>query len=339
VGTDVTSWTVPPVDDEAVARAAAVICSGGLVAFPTETVYGLGADADDPAALRRIFAAKGRPPDHPLIVHLARADLLDDWASEVPDAARRLAAACWPGPLTLVLPRASRVVDEVTGGRPTVGLRVPGHPWALALLERSGTAIAAPSANRFGTTSPTTAEHVRAGLGEAVDLVLDGGHCPLGVESTIVDCTTDPPTVLRPGGVPAERLAEVLGRAPAVWGGEGPARAPGMLASHYAPRVRVLAVEGFGEVAPAVLAAPAGPVGILAPTPLPVDLVAGLDACGHDWVELEPVGGPEDYARRLYLRLHQADRLGLVVLVAVLPPAVGVGVAVRDRLTRAAAGS
>lgn len=327
---------MPPVDAEAVRLAAEVLAGGGLVAFPTETVYGLGALADRPDAVRRVFEAKGRPPGHPLIVHLARADQLAEWADEVPDAARRLAEALWPGPLTVLVARSSRVPDEVTGGRATVGLRVPAHPWALALLEAVGTGIAAPSANRFGSVSPTTADHVRADLGGAVDLVLDGGHCPVGVESTIVDCTTDRPTVLRPGGVPPERLAEVLGAAPDAWAGEGPARAPGMLASHYAPRALVVPVEDVAEVPAAVAAAPAGPVGVVGPASLPEPVVEWLDRSGHDWLELEPVGDPEGYARRLYLRLHQADRLGLAALVAVLPPAQGLGVAVRDRLARAA---
>ncbi len=176
---------------------------GGLVAFPTETVYGLGADASSPAALRRLYAVKGRPADHPVIVHLASIGQLADWAVDVPERARRLAEACWPGPLTLVLERSPRVPDEVTGGRPTVGLRVPDQPIALALLRAFGGGVAAPSANRFGRVSPTTADDVRADLGDDVDVVLDGGPCRVGVESTIVDCSRGDPIVLRLGGIRA----------------------------------------------------------------------------------------------------------------------------------------
>ena len=184
------------------------------MAIPTETVYGLGADADDGAAVARIFAAKGRPADHPLIVHLAGPESLPDWAAAVPPAATVLAEACWPGPLTLLLPRAARVLDAVTGGRDTVGLRVPAHPLTEALLRRSGRGVAAPSANRFGRVSPTTAAHVVADLGPYLepgrDVVLDGGPAPVGVESTIVDCTTDPPQLLRPGGIPTEDVERLL---------------------------------------------------------------------------------------------------------------------------------
>jgi L-threonylcarbamoyladenylate synthase len=277
-------------------------------------------------------------------VHLASADDLDRWARQGgPDDvrrladARRLAEALWPGPLTLVLPRAADVPDAVTGGRDTVGLRVPAHPVALALLVAVGDGVAAPSANRFGHVSPTTAQHVVADLGGAVDLVLDGGACTVGVESTIVDLAGAAPEVLRPGGVSVEQLAEVLGRPVTAWTGEGPARAPGMLAAHYAPRARVVLVDGPAEVAAAVAGVRAGltsgaTVGVLAPhaiTPLDDD----------DVVELEPAGPPARFAAVLYDRLRQADRLGLVALVVVAPPAEGIGVAVRDRLSRAATGS
>jgi Sua5/YciO/YrdC/YwlC family protein len=183
-------------------EAAAVLRAGGLVAFPTETVYGLGADATNARAVRRVYSVKGRPPDHPIIVHLASADDLDTYAVAVSDAARALARACWPGPLTLVVKlREGTIAAEVTGGRSTVALRVPAHPMALALLDELGRGIAAPSANRFGRVSPTTAAHVRADLGDAVDLVLDGGPTTIGVESTIVDCSRSRPAILRLGGV------------------------------------------------------------------------------------------------------------------------------------------
>ena len=193
-------------------RALAVLRAGGLVAIPTETVYGLAADASNPEAVRRIFAVKRRPADHPLIVHIADQAEMNDWAAILPDAAVILADACWPGPLTLLVPRGSRVLDDVTGGRSTVGLRVPAHPLTLELLHRFGGGLAAPSANRFGRVSPTTADHVRADLGDEVDFVFDGGPCPIGVESTIVDCTVDPPQVLRPGAITADEVAALLQR-------------------------------------------------------------------------------------------------------------------------------
>lgn len=322
------SLRIPPPGE--LDRAAAVLRAGGLVAFPTETVYGLGADAGNPAAVRRIYEVKGRPPGHPLIVHLPSATVIDAWAEDVPPAARLLADAFWPGPLTLILARTPRVPDAVTGGRDTVGLRVPDHPVARSLLERFGGGVAAPSANRFGEVSPTTAAHVRADLGDAVDLVLDGGPCRVGVESTIVDLTGPYPEVLRPGGVSAARLADVLGAAPRAWSGRDPGRAPGTLAAHYAPRARVeLTTEAAAGARAAALLATGEVVGVLAPRAL-----GGLP---EGTVELEPAGRPQEYARLLYGRLRQADRLGLDVLLAVPPPERGVGIAVSDRLRRAAA--
>lgn len=317
-----------------VGRAAEVIRAGGLVAFPTETVYGLGADATDPAAVARIFAAKGRPVDHPLIVHLGDAGLVEAWADVVPPEAHLLADAFWPGPLTLLLWRSPKAPDAVTGGRDTVGLRVPDHPLALRLLDAVGDGVAAPSANRFGRVSPTTAADVVADLGDAVDLVLDGGPCLVGVESTIVDLTGGAPVVLRPGGVGLDRLAEVLGREVPVHTGPAPdraARAPGMLASHYAPTARVVLADAAtaAEVAAGLVARDEGRVGLLAP-----GVTDGLSA---EVIELEPAGTPEEYARLLYARLRQADRLRIDWLVCVPPVARGVGVAVRDRLARAAA--
>jgi len=222
-----------------IAHAADVLRSGGLVAFPTETVYGLGADATNPRALRRLFAVKERPLDHPVIVHVARADQLDDLGREVPEIAHALAEACWPGPLTLVVRRrVGRVAAEATGGRDTVGIRVPDHPVARALLDAFGGGIAAPSANRFGRVSPTTARHVRDDLGADVDLVLDGGSCAVGVESTIFDVTNAEPVLLRVGGISEERLAALVG-ARLAHRTAGEVAAPGTLASHYAPVARV----------------------------------------------------------------------------------------------------
>lgn len=336
--TDESSPVGPVVDEDEVARAVAVLRGGGLVALPTETVYGLGADASDDDAVRRVFAVKGRPADHPLIVHIADADQLVDWVAEVPQAARVLAAEFWPGPLTLLLRRGAHVSDVVTGGRPTVAVRVPAHPLTLAVLRAFGGGIAAPSANRFGKVSPTTAAHVRADLGDDVDMVLNGGACAVGVESTIVDLTGAHPVVLRTGAITAERLSEVLGvevdraddeRTPGPAGG---ARAPGMLGSHYAPEARVHLVAAGEAVAVLtdLLAADEGLVGLLAP---------GVMADAPDGVvELEPAGPPDDYAAVLYARLRQADRLGLRHLVCIPPPAEGIGSAVFDRLRRASAG-
>src|SRR5262245_5420312 len=222
------------------AHAVAVLEGGGLVAFPTETVYGLGADASSDAAAARIFAAKGRPRGHPLIVHLAEGARLDDWARDVPETARRLARAAWPGPLTIIVRRGPRVAAAVTGGADTVGLRVPAHPVAQALLRGFGGGIAAPSANRFGRVSPTTADHVAADLGADVDYILDGGPCAVGVESTIIDLSRGRAVLLRPGGLPREAIEPITGPLDAP--DEAAPAAPGTLASHYAPRAEVIAV-------------------------------------------------------------------------------------------------
>lgn len=296
-----------------IAHAVAVLRAGGLVAIPTETVYGLAADASNPDAVRRIFAAKGRPADHPLIVHLASAERLDDWAVDVSPAARTLTTACWPGPLTVVVHRAPHVLDVVTGGRATVGLRVPAHPLTLELLAEFGGGLAAPSANRFGRLSPTTADHVRADLGDAVDVVLDGGPCPVGVESTIVDCTTDPPQLLRAGGITPEDLDRLLDHPVAE--PAGPARAPGMLASHYAPRCEVRLTDSPSEAAV---------------------LVGRLRAEGRRAELLIPDDDLVTAARELFARMRRLDGAGTEVLVAVLPPAHGLGHAIRDRLRKAA---
>lgn len=316
------------VDDRThVLDAVAVLQRGGLVAFPTETVYGLGADAAEPAAVSRIFAVKGRPADHPVIVHIAGTEDLARWAVAVPAAARRLAEALWPGPLTLVVRRSHHVPDVVTGGRPTVALRSPAHPMAQALLEAFGGGIAAPSANRFGRVSPTTAADVRADLGADVDLVLDGGPCRVGVESTIVDCTGPSVAVLRPGGVPVEVLEDVLGAPVARSARPDAPAAPGTLPAHYSPRSRVVVAATVVEALDLV-AAGSGRRGLLLPHAAEVPEGVALLVADDD---------PSGYARVLYARLRQADQLGLDVLVAVPPPEEGLGVAVADRLRRAAA--
>jgi L-threonylcarbamoyladenylate synthase len=293
---------------------------GGLVAVPTETVYGLAADADNPSAVARIFEIKGRPAGHPLIVHLGDADQLAEWVRSIPRSARVLIRSCWPGPLTVVLERGPRVLDVITGGRPSVAIRVPSHPMTRELLERFGGGVAAPSANRFGRVSPTTAAHVVDDLGAlldpARDTILDGGPTPVGVESTIVDCTVEPPQILRPGGIPTEDIVRLLDGdvSPAV----GPARASGMLEAHYAPRCEVRLAESPEQAE---------------------QIVAGLRLTGLHVDVLDHGDDLVDSARNLYGELRRADERALDVLVAVLPPARGLGHAIRDRLTKAAKGS
>ncbi|HEU0029620.1 MAG TPA: L-threonylcarbamoyladenylate synthase [Kofleriaceae bacterium] len=309
-----------------IARAAALLREGKLVAFPTETVYGLGADASSDAAVARVFAAKGRPRSHPLIVHLAPEASLDDWAIDVPDAARRLAAVAWPGPLTMIVKKSARVATATTGGADTVGLRVPAHPLAIALLRAFGGGIAAPSANRFGAVSPTTADHVAADLDGDIAYLLDGGACTVGVESTIVDLSRGRPVLLRPGGLARETIEQITGPL-AVADREAPA-APGTLESHYAPRAEVIAVEPHALAA--TIAAAQGRIAVLAPR----SVISSLDARGALVHAL-----PDDVdgmARELYAALRALDAAGVDVVIAALPPAAGLGEAVGDRLRRAA---
>ncbi len=310
-------------------QAARVLRAGGLVAFPTETVYGLGGDAENVGAVERIFAVKGRPSTHPLIVHIAGADQLQDWAADVPEPARLLAERFWPGPLALVLWRSNRVPFAVTGGLETVALRVPDHPVALALLSAFGGGVAAPSANRFGSVSPTTARHVREGLGTAVDLILDGGPCEVGIESTIVDVTGEQPAILRPGGVAREDLERALGHSvPMV--ATSPIRVPGQHPLHYAPRARVLLVEPDEVVGEAQRQQAQGcRVGVLLPPAFEHSAGAG------QVVRLVPESMAE-YARKIYELLREFDRRGCDVIVASLPPREGLGLAIADRLRRAA---
>jgi L-threonylcarbamoyladenylate synthase len=307
-----------------VGRAAELIRRGGLVAIPTETVYGLAADASQPAAVARIFEVKGRPTGHPLIVHLGGFDRLEGWVGDLSDATYddlvRLAGACWPGPLTVLVPRGRHVLDAVTGGRPAVGLRVPAHAMTLELIDALGTGLAAPSANRFGKVSPTTADHVvddlAALLDPATDAVLDGGACPVGVESTIVDLTTTPPQVLRAGAIGTTEIESILSGP--VADAAGPSRASGMLAAHYAPNAQVVLVDDAGEMR----------------RELERWRAAGRRVEGLDRTDDLVVA-----ARRLYADLRSADQAGLDALVVVLPPAAGLGHALRDRLFKAAAGS
>jgi L-threonylcarbamoyladenylate synthase len=316
--------------DSSIAKAVEVLRAGGLVAFPTETVYGLGADAGQAEAVRRIFRAKGRPADHPVIVHLAAADAMRSWAREIPDTAWLLAERFWPGPLTLILRRDARVLDVVTGGQDTVGLRVPSHPLATALLQAFAGGIAAPSANRFGRVSATTAAHVRQELEQAVDFILDGGACPMGIESTILDLSSGTPVLLRPGRITAQELESVLrtviGRA-----GTASPRAPGTLSAHYAPMLPLRLSTGSTLDAAVREESVRGPVAVLARHPRPAHSSATL------WMTA-PIDAAE-YARLLYAGLRQIDTSGCAVIVVETPPDTPDWFAVRDRLLRAAAGS
>lgn len=310
--------------------ALAALRAGELIGLPTETVYGLGADAANPDAVRKVFAAKGRPADHPLIVHLADVSQVPQWASEFPPAAQALARRYWPGPLTLVLPKAAGVLAEVTGGQDTVALRVPSHPLALALLRAFGGGIAAPSANRYGRVSPTRAAHVREELGDAVAVVLDGGDCEVGLESTIVGCVDGRVLLLRPGRITRQDIEAVVG--PLTGSGVDVPRVPGSVKSHYSPRTAVEVVEPGdldSRIAQlqrqglklAVLARRSAPAG----TPAVAWITAPQDAAsfGHDL-----------YASLRTLDAQRADRL-----LVEAPPHGEAWVAVHDRLTRSAAGS
>lgn len=310
------AWHDGMVDAAAVQRAAAGMLRGGVVGMPTETVYGLAARARHQAEVARVFAIKGRPLDHPVIVHVTGPEALTGWGTAVPEYAAALAEALWPGPLTLVVPAADDVPRFVTGGQDTVGLRCPAHPVALALIDAVGP-VAAPSANRFGQVSPTRASDVMADIGDRLgpdDLVLDGGDCPVGVESTILDCTAHAPRVLRWGAVELAEIETVAGR---VDPGTSAIRAPGGLAAHYAPRARVhLSGEpqpGCGLLAPSDVPNPAGVVRLACPT------------------------SPREYAAVLYRALRDADAAGLPDVWAVAPAGSdALSTAVRDRLTRAA---
>ncbi len=315
-----------------ISRAAALLRAGELVAFPTETVYGLGADAANPQAIAKIFAAKGRPADHPLIVHLPDASHLERWAADIPEAAHRLAAAFWPGPLTLILKRRPSVSDAITGGQDTVGLRVPNHPLALQLLREFDGGVAAPSANRFGRISPTTAAHVREDLGDAVALVLDGGPCAVGIESTILDLSGAAPRILRPGMLDALAIGRVLGTVPAFGGTADAPRVSGSLEAHYAPRtpLQLAAATDLGAIAARALDA-GQRVAVLAPH---------APGIAHERLVWRVADiDPERFAHDLYARLRELDSLSCNLILVAAPPDDEAWRAVADRLRRAAAGS
>jgi L-threonylcarbamoyladenylate synthase len=341
-------------DQAAIATAAAVLEAGGLVAFPTETVYGLGADAENPAAVARIYEAKGRPNDHPVIVHVAPGADLDYWVTDIPDEARQLAAAFWPGPLTLILKRASHIPDAVSGGQDTVGIRCPSHPVAIALLSafKGGKGgVAAPSANKFGNVSPTTAQHVRDEFGldahddgptatdsdgdacsaELLSIVLEGGPSQVGIESTIVDLSrlaTHGPVLLRPGHISAQQIADVIGQLPAAPDQAAP-RASGTLESHYAPRTPVTMLEQASLIATlAQLRAKGVKVAVISHA-LPTLQVPQ---------KMLP-GDPGGYAYGLYAALRDMDQTGSDLILVETPPQDPQWMGVNDRLRRSVFGS
>jgi L-threonylcarbamoyladenylate synthase len=316
---------------QGIVEAVGTLQRGGLTAFPTETVYGLGADVRNPLAVRRIFAVKGRPLGHPLIIHIAEGADLDRWARKVPGVALRLAQRFWPGPLTLILKRHPEVLDIVTGGQDTVGLRCPAHPAALTLLQAFGEGVVAPSANRFGRLSPTCAADVVAELGDAVDCIIDGGSCQIGIESTILDLSGETPRILRPGAVTTLALAEVLGEIPERLTATSP-RFPGSLPSHYAPRssLRLVEDECLEDMALDSLKK-GGDVAVLSKRQ-PREGLTGVR-----WYLMPTM--PTSFAHRLYAQLRAIDTDANQHILVERPPAVLEWEAVNDRLERAAAGS
>lgn len=321
------------IDTAAIAEAAAIIRRGGLVGFPTETVYGLGADATNGAAVSGIFAAKGRPSWNPLIVHVSDAADARRHATAWPETADLLARKFWPGPLTLVLPRARSIPDEVTAGLPTVGLRVPAHPVALALIAAAGRPIAAPSANKSMRLSPTEGNHVAAALGDEADLILDAGPASVGIESTVIDLSGAVPTILRPGMISLDALRAILGQVEMASGhaAEGEARAsPGMMERHYSPAAKLVLTAGPGadDVAAAALREEAHGARVLALARSPV--------AEDTFAVWRMPADAASYARSLYATLHRADAEGFEIIVVEAPPAGSEWDGVRDRLRRAA---
>jgi L-threonylcarbamoyladenylate synthase len=305
----------PTVDDALILYASRLLRAGGVIALPTETVYGLAADISNEAAVRRVYAIKGRPLGHPLIVHIADPGDLDRYAADPPREAWRLAERFWPGPLTIVLRKTDAVPPNVTGGQPTVALRIVDQKTTRAIIRNFGGAVAAPSANRFGRVSPTTAQHVRDDLGDDVDFIVDGGTSLVGVESTIVDLTGRRPAILRAGAITQAQLSEALGRHVVRRRGPGGVRVPGSLPSHYAPRANVVLRDARSAERE----------------------LARLEAAGLRAARLVLPMDPVEAARSLYAALRELDAAGYDTIVATLPPATEAYAAVRDRLTRAAA--
>ena len=314
-----------PTQDE-IKIAAKALKNGHLVSFPTETVYGLGADATNEKAVGKIYAAKGRPKNHPVIVHISSSNELENWAIEIPEYAIRLGSAYWPGPMTLILKRNSLALDFITGGQESVGLRVPNQQVALSLIKEfeklGGLGIAAPSANRFGSVSPTTARAVEEELGSFLgseDLILEDGQCEIGVESSIIDCTQVNPVVLRPGAITKEMIEEVTDLTISLQVGGREMRASGLLDSHYAPNAKVIlglsAQPGDGFLALGQIPTPIGSIRLASPVSI------------------------EDYGRDLYRALRKGDQLGLNKIYVVEPEGPGLAIAIRDRLAKASAGN
>jgi L-threonylcarbamoyladenylate synthase len=308
---------------DAIALAAEKLRAGGLVAFPTETVYGLGADATNPEAVARIYRVKGRPHDHPVIVHLSDLSQLDQWASDIPEYAIILARNFWPGPMTLILPRKNNVGDFITGGQESVGIRIPNNPIALELIKRAGIGVAAPSANRFGAISPTTAlavhEEIGTSLDDERDAILDGGPSDVGVESTIIECLGSAPKILRPGAITKEMIEEATGLS--VDEGASQVRASGTLEQHYAPRAKVFLLDAESPVVACIVG-----VGFLALEKFPTPDGA---------IRLASPKSDEEYARVLYDALREGDRRNLPAIYVVPPSGGGIAIAIRDRLKRA----
>jgi L-threonylcarbamoyladenylate synthase len=316
-------FTISNPGESDITSAAKALISGALVGIPTETVYGLAADAENEAAVARIYAVKGRPQDHPVIVHIGSMDQLNKWANNIPDYALKLAKEYWPGPMTLILERSEIAKDFITGGQETVGLRVPAHTTTLALLEEfqklGGNGIAAPSANRFGAVSPTNAEAVQSEIGEFLnasrDLIIDGGQSLVGVESTIIDCTEEFPIILRPGAISIEMIFGTTGliSKPNI---DSKIRVSGSLDQHYSPKAKILlsgkAYVGDGFIALKVFDTPEGAVRLASPETL------------------------EEFARTLYSALREGDKRGINRIVIIPPEGDGLAIAIRDRLTRAA---
>lgn len=329
----------PGAQEPDIAAAVAALRAGELVAFPTETVYGLGADARNPDALRKVFALKGRPADHPLILHLHSADELEHWAASVPPRARRLAARFWPGPLTLVLPKAAGVSPVLTGGQDSIAVRVPAHPVARALLAAFGSGIAAPSANRYGRVSPTRAAHVREEFPSTLQ-VLEGGDCEVGLESTIVSLLAEVPQLLRPGAISRAALEAELGTPVAGAVEHTAPRVPGSTLAHYAPQtpLRLLARQSFlPELRAALVAAVAAGerVVVFAQRPPPTELEQDLRAAVLQWNIAPSLAA--DYGRELYAALRRLDKVGAACILAEAVPEGAEWDAARDRLMRAAA--
>ncbi len=308
--------------EENIKLAGSIIKKGGLVAFPTETVYGLGANALNPYAVAKIFEVKNRPTFDPLIVHISKIEWLEKLTKEIDERAFKLIEKFWPGPLTLVLPKSQIVPDIVTAGLPTVAIRMPSHPVALALIESSETPISAPSANRFGYISPTTAEHVEKQLGDKIDLIMDGGRCPIGVESTVLSLIDDEPAILRPGGLPVEEIEKVMGKVKIQTKSEKPL-SPGQLPKHYSPRTPVKIFKSLDEIKGNEN------LGILLFKKLDVDIKAK-----HIEI-LSETGNLVEAAGNLFSALHRLDEANVDIIYAQGVPEVGLGLAIMDRLRKA----